>query len=75
MKTFSLLLTMVFFCSASFALAIDKRTDAYRKKDGTYVRSHMRSTPDKIKTNNVISPSGVNKYKPVKNKPVKLKMK
>lgn len=47
------ILAIIFLASFSgIAQAGDVHVNGYYRKDGTYVRSHIRSAPDGIKSNN-----------------------
>lgn len=50
MKTPALLIPLLLLCSC--AAAKDVHVAGYYKKDGTYVRPHVRSSPDGVKWNN-----------------------
>ena len=47
----------VFLFSATESIARDVHVSGYHRKDGTYVRPHVRSAPDGVKWNNY-GPSG-----------------
>lgn len=51
------LLTSLLIGMSSSVLARDVRVRGYYRKDGTYVRPHIRSSPDGIESNNY-GPSG-----------------
>jgi len=52
MKRLVLLLLAMVFVLTSVALADDVYVKGYFRKDGTYVRPHIRSSPDGYKWNN-----------------------
>jgi hypothetical protein len=54
MRLFSttLLAAAALLVTASPALAQDVHVDGYYRRDGTYVRPHVRSAPDGIRSNN-----------------------
>ncbi len=49
-KILLVLLIVMFICPLVFAK--DVYVNGYYRKDGTYVRSHVRSSPDEYKWNN-----------------------
>ena len=49
-KIFMILLLII--SSTTFSLAKDVHVKGYYRKDGTYVRPHVRSSPDSYKWNN-----------------------
>lgn len=62
-KLFLILLCSVFFLTtASFTFAKDTYVNGYRRKDGTYVRPHYRSTPDNSFSNNWSTKGNTNPY-------------
>jgi len=52
MKTLFLLFLAFFFFASNPAFARDVNVKGYYRKDGTYVRPHVRSSPDSYKWNN-----------------------
>ena len=48
----SVLLLSFVFCGVVYVFAKDVHVKGYYRKDGTYVRPHIRSSPDSYKSNN-----------------------
>jgi hypothetical protein len=59
MKTILIILTAA--CIA-FSAHADKSVKGYTKKDGTYVEPHIRSSPNKDKSDNFSSKGNTNPY-------------
>jgi len=57
----NLLLVSLTSCFVQLAYA-SKHVDGYKKKDGSYVASHLRSAPNKTKRDNYLSRSNINPY-------------
>lgn len=51
-KIINLIITLIFIFFPVFLYAKDVKVKGYYRKDGTYVRPHIRSSPDSIKSNN-----------------------
>lgn len=52
MKKIMFLATCFLFLISNIAIAKDVNVKGYYRKDGTYVRPHVRSSPDNYKSNN-----------------------
>ena len=52
MKRIFFFIIIIFFLLVGFAIAKDVYVKWYYKKNGTYVRPHVRSSPDSYKWNN-----------------------
>lgn len=52
MRRIVFILILMFFFSPCLSFAKDVHVKGYYRKDGTYVRPHIRSSPDSYKHNN-----------------------